>query len=462
MTEPIKAKLLLEAELNYELKIREVITLKKKVDEKRAILNRLLKKEAKNPNFNFKHLIDPNYNFEREQTEIQSTLDDIAKLITDFEGTTSDSVYKRATGRLNHVVMRIKRIKLDPSDPDFENIETFKNESYASALQLEANLNDKVSEDDLPSPHNSTAFDPRLMNQTTCNHTLSDSHKPFPVHKLNIQFDGEPRNLLSFIENIEELSQARRITKVELFQGASDLFCKKATYWFRQIKSQVNNWESLVEKLKTDFLVSDYDDEIWNQIKSRKQGRYEPTVVFIACMEALFSRLSRTPAEVTKVKHIKLGLQTEYRRRLALEEIDTVQNLSALCKRLEEADVLSLASSSNFQSKQYASNLLDTDLNDNVTGNNKQNKTNRFNKSKNKDRKQISNKNDFPRNNTRTTPQVSSVGPSDTNLNPLLCWKCSQPNHTFRNCTLRTTKKFCFKCGCPDVVTKTCPKCQGN
>ena len=101
---------------------------------------------------------------DREQTEIQATLDDIAKIVLDFEGTTSDSAYKRASGRLVHVILRIKRLRLDPSDPKYTDIETFKNESYATALKIEADLEEKVTQED-DTAHNSTTIDPRLLNQ---------------------------------------------------------------------------------------------------------------------------------------------------------------------------------------------------------------------------------------------------------------------------------------------------------
>lgn len=78
----------------------------------------------------------------------------------------------------------------------------------------------------------------------------------------------------------------------------------------------------------------DIDENIWEQIKSRKQGKLEPVVIFIACMEALFNRLNRPPAEVTKIKYIQGNLQPEYRKRLALQEINSILELSNLCKKI--------------------------------------------------------------------------------------------------------------------------------
>lgn len=58
-----------------------------------------------------------------------------------------------------------------------------------------------------------------------------------------------------------------------------------ATFWFEHVKNSVSDWISLVERLKKDFLVSDFQDEVWNQIISGKQGRTQPVVIFIVCMK---------------------------------------------------------------------------------------------------------------------------------------------------------------------------------
>lgn len=68
----------------------------------------------------------------------------------------------------------------------------------------------------------------------------------------------------------------------------------------------------MVLKLKKDFLIADFGEDLWAQIKSRKQGKLVPAVLFIACLETLFVRLSRPSAEITKIRYIKLGVQREY------------------------------------------------------------------------------------------------------------------------------------------------------
>lgn len=226
-------------------------------------------------------------------------------------------------------------------------------------------------------------------------------------------------------------------------------------------------------------------------LKSRKQGRNEPTVIFIACMEALFSRLSHHPAESTKIKFIKLGLQSEYQKRLALSDIDTIETLSKLCKKLEEADVLSLASTSS-HSKVYS---LESDLayisQDSLSegkNNNSQSKNNiRFSTNKN-DSKNINNRSynysnkkhphynfkpskgkidekpNSSKDHGKDNPAVNAVefNPSSQKTDRIICWKCGLQNHTFRSCLSDSKKEFCFKCGQQNVTVKECQRCAGN
>lgn len=443
-----KANQLLLPELNYELRIRDVVT-DKHIDDKRKILGRLLHKERQKC-FDISTLKDPNFNFDLEKTEIDSTLTSIENLISDFEGPSSDSCFRRANTRLIHVNQRIQRIQ---GEDDL--ILKYKREAFATALKLEADLYDRVRENEPNVSMNVTNSEFNAQNSITQQPlVIPSSSKSFPVYKLGIQFNGDPKTLLSFIEKVEELSFSRNVSKVDLFHSASDLFTDKATFWFRQVKSSVNDWDSLIEKLKKDFLCSDFDDELWGQIKARKQGRYEPVVIYVACMEALFARLSHSPAETTKVKYTKQGLQVEYQKRLALSDIDSLETLSKLCKKLEEADVLSLASSAS--NSNYSIDPELAYISDNVSlsqiKNNVQKHKHPFNR-----------KFQQKPNTAKKSTLVNSIEINNSNQkNSLVCWSCNLPNHTFRHCLSQSKKKFCYKCGSPNVTVKDCNKCSGN
>lgn len=90
----------------------------------------------------------------------------------------------------------------------------FKNESYATCIQLDAELHDKVTDLNLSNQASNSQYN---SCPSTSNIVVSCSTKSEPVYKLGIQFDGESKKLLSFLERVEELAHARRITKSFLF-----------------------------------------------------------------------------------------------------------------------------------------------------------------------------------------------------------------------------------------------------
>ena len=447
---------LLLNELDYELRIRNVIS-NRSQDDKRKILARLLEKERKAGHF--KISVDPNFNFDSEKDCINSTLESIKSLISEFEGPTSDSLYKRLTSRLAHITYRVQRMPIEEGNAQSDLHRVFKNESYATCLQLEAELEERVEKTNPLTNFNTS--EPNAVPVQSMPVVVSCPAKSMPVYKLGLQFNGDPKKLLSFIERVEELALARHISKSDLFESSSDLFTEKATYWLRQAKSQVNNWDSLVSKLKQDFLKSDFEEEIWEQIKARRQGKLEPVVLFIACMEALFCRLSRPAAEVTKVKYVRESLQPEYRKRLALHDINSVSELSSLCKKLEEADILDLEKSS--PRNKSSINLIDRELayvSDSTS----------FSDSTTVFRNSTSNNvHKKPKSNKKSVPVVVSAADNEETpstsrgrFNSVVCWNCNQANHTYNSCKSKTRKRFCFKCGTPEVTVRTCKKCTGN
>lgn len=162
-----------------------------------------------------------------------------------------------------------------------------------------------------------------------------------PISEWKVNFDGDAKKIYRFfLERVTEFAQARGVSETGLFNSAVEFFSGDAFVWYRSIKFTVDNWGSLMAKLKKDFFHDDLDEELWNEIKRRKQRHGEPTVVFIAHLDALLSRLSRAPAEITKIKHIQGNLLPSFIDRLALHDTQSVSHLSELCRKLEEAEHL--------------------------------------------------------------------------------------------------------------------------
>lgn len=439
---------LLEFELDYELKIR-VASSPRNVAEKRKILGRLLRKEKPDADIN---LVIVTLDIAVERREIQSSLDSVARVVDEFDGTSADSAFRRVMSRLNHVRGRASRIPKPGDEAGRANLFSFVQEVNASTYKIEADLFDKVDPNQLPVPPIQST-NPVINVAAPIVHCASRS---LPVSEWGVNFDGNSKELYPFLERLLELAQARNVSKVDLFKSAAEFFIDDAFVWYRSVKSSVTDWDSLVVRLRKDFLHDDIEDELWEQIKKRKQKRNESTIVFIAHLETLFSRLSRTPPEVSKVKHIRQGLLPEFISRLALENITSVAQLSDLCRKLEEAEYIRNKSENRtkFVSKSEISEVHSgTESKPGPSGYRSQQKQKQFKKPFNKSYEDKS-------------PKVNNVNvESNFNAKPkakeLVCWNCKLQNHSFLNCKAPRSL-FCYKCGEPNCKVSSCPKCAKN
>lgn len=499
----MKPNHLLVPEINYELRIRGVIT-NRDIHDKRKILGKELRREA-NRNVRIE---DPNFVYDTERLEIDATLRSIELLIQEFEGSVTDSAYNRIQSRLIHVSGRIKRMAL--TDDDGPEAELFKNEAYATCLTLEADLDTRVTVD---------ATQPLTLVNAAPAPTVVTVHEPSKLVDLgrwDIKFDGT-RNTVgvkTFLERVDELAEARRVNKKQLFESAVDLFSGDALLWLRHVKKSeaVKDWDGLVTKLEQDFLRKDYDEELWISIKSRKQQESEPVVIFIAVMESLFSCLSTPAAVVTKIKWIQRNLKREYVRQLALNNYQSVEELLKDVKKLEEVlgedvcrdyssdrrkscqelEIDSVPSSSrectgineptkfNFDRKYkknsnffHKENYSHGGYNSRVFNNSQNSRNpqrvsreigvvNTSRTNKDKFQKFRGHSENFPVNNLQPAG-ISSVQivPTQGAIKKTNCWNCGRPNHTFRACRQKRGK-FCYKCGKPDVITPNCDRCSAG
>ena len=381
------------------------------------------------------------YDFANEEREINRSILSISDNIADFEGTVTDSAFLRIKSRINHLIGRIKRIIIPNENPD-DSVK-FQNESYASCIKLEADLDDKVITE--PSAQASTSFFPQPSSPiVNLNPVISCSANKQPISSWGIKFNGDPKRVFSFIERVTDLAQAREVTDEQLFNSAVEFFIGDAFIWYRNIKSSVLTWDSLIIQLKKDFLTPFADDDIWESIRQRRQRKNESITIFIAHLENLFNRLSMRPAEVTKLKYIKKNLLPEYVQQLALHTTDTVAELTVLCKKLEEATYITSRKSTpqlSYLNTSYPS---------------------KFNSKREKLNKPVS----------RSLPLPSSAEDSHVNVfddtknekpskGKVVCFNCRLPNHTYNVCKEKR-KVFCYRCGEPNVKIASCPKCTKN
>ncbi|KAF2885406.1 hypothetical protein ILUMI_20751 [Ignelater luminosus] len=249
--------------VSYELKIHGVTTTRDPAS-KRKILSRLL---AKNAGRSLQYEVVNKLKFDEKKVGIDKTMESIRASIPDFNDLKTDSLYLRLRSRLAHLT------------------------AYASVLELDADLEEKVKDENPVQQPSQILLPPVVQTQ--------HSSKSIPVYKWNLQFSGDSKGLgvNSFLERVSELAASRNVNKDELFDSAIDFFSGKTLIGLRSIKSSLVDWDSLVSALKRDFLPSDYEDQLWNEIKNRKQGVNESVTMFIATMKSFFRRFDREIAE---------------------------------------------------------------------------------------------------------------------------------------------------------------------
>ena len=74
------------------------------------------------------------------------------------------------------------------------------------------------------------------------------------------------------------MAESRNISKSELFKSFCELVDKDAFAWYKQIKTLVTDWDSLIERLKKDFLPPYADDDIHlgrdKSSKAKKESKF--------------------------------------------------------------------------------------------------------------------------------------------------------------------------------------------
>nr|CAI5865247.1 unnamed protein product [Callosobruchus analis]CAI5866171.1 unnamed protein product [Callosobruchus analis] len=402
---------LLSAELDYELRVRGIQPVGN-MDDKRKILRGLLSQERAHRSFIESFIVQP---YDDDVDAIKTSLTDLEQKIAAFLSSSGSPEHKRLVSRLIHISGRINRLRTDD-----ENQEAMKQRLLLLLLRLEAELDEKVS------PATSTPVE-RMPPAP-----VFSSPKPILPYKWNISFKGTPdESVISFLEKVESMRLSRCVQKNELFLSAGDLFKDKAWIWFNVNRPRFSDWDSLVAKLKEDFLPYQYQEDLMQEINNRTQGSEERVSLYICAMEGLFNRLPEKPDEKTMVNKIRRNLLPFYVAQLALHDINTVPELTTLCKRLEESRSWSnrykppIPSNSTFLEPDLACSLPSR-------GNQREN------------RRMINSK----------SFGVSSISKDE-------CWNCHQSGHVFSRCS-SPRSVFCFGCGSQGVIRPKCPKCSGN
>lgn len=404
-------------EVNYELRVRGIATTSADIPQKRKFLRRELKKDMARPTV--EHEL-PNFKFDTERAEILESIQSVSELVDNFDGTNME-VYRRICTRLVHIEGRLKRIP----DNIGEEVSGFRGDN----LIIVASLEDDIRE--ILEKHKQGEQGPQLQPTST-----TSASKSYPLHKWSLKFDGTTTkfSVNSFLEQVEELSFARNVSKEELFRSSIELFTGQALVWYRYARSKVNSWDELVSLLKKDFLSPRHDKELKEQISSRKQGEDESVVIYIAAMENLYSRLVKNVSPAERLETIRENILPDYHMHLALQNITSIEQLGEICRNLEEANVLRRKRNGDSSKRHVAA--IEPDL-------------------------------EFTSRPSTSRQPTESRGNSYNShrtrrVDELRCFNCKQVGHAKRECPQIKKTPRCYGCGKQGVIRPNCERCSKN
>lgn len=427
----MEANRLIREEIEYECRIRGVENFAAlTVAQMRNWLADALRKEnIGSIGSSSKVVLDP----VKETTICQTKIGELKERINLCNGDRNNNEGKRIETKLAHVLGRVSRITL-PDDSDTGT----KDQLMTAVYELEVEFENKCSIAERPRTAITRAPEsarPREQESVTAeNSRVPEVHrKTVPVSRWNLKFSGDGRGLSvnAFLLNVEEHKRANHVSDIELFDSAFLLLQGDALVYFRSIQSKVHNWGSLANHLREEYQPYDYEVELWNEIRSRGQGRNERIGAYIACMINLFNRLPTPPSEKEKLTILRRNIAPYLITGIGINEIESVDDLLRITKTLE---VNHLMANKTRPAPVNRTALLEPDLCDNSMAS-----------GRNQREVFVA---DEPRN---------ERGRERT------CWNCGSKEHLFSRCRQDVRGDFCFSCGRRGVRKINCPKCgQGN
>jgi hypothetical protein len=132
-------------------------------------------------------------------------------------------------------------------------------------------------------------------------------------------------------------------------------------------------------------------------------------------MTNIFNRLTVTPGPGEQLRLIKKKILPRYITALALQKVDSIEQLLSFCRCIDEAD-------------------------------------------------EAKNRNPVRTSKAPVSHSVKSPPPrkppSQSPKNSVNCWNCNKNDHLYSQCPNRRQNLFCYRCGRKDTTVKDCPQCS--
>lgn len=413
MSFTIKYLLLQKHELSYEVAIRGEFP-SENVDGLRRQINKLTQLYPAD------EIIESVFDFNDDIKGCQESLDKVKKNLDALLLNYTESLFKRTDSLINHLHFRIQRIHPEKSDDisQLNNIKKMFDGFNTLFLELskpgssEPTPTSLLSDDAINKPNISG-----LNINVSCERSITSE-------LAKLKYDGKSC-VRAFIQKLEEFRVSKVISEDKMLLSATDIFIGDALHWFRSTKHKIFEWKNLIQCLRDDFDIPDYDYRMLSEIRNRTQGDGESITIYLSIMEGMFNRLSKPMSELDKLEIIVHNIRPCYSTLLAASSnITTLEQLRTTCKNYERFKILS----DNFKEPpSLNSNLLAPEFC--------------------YQRKQLN----------IHTINIKNV--DEPIKKSVFCFRCRVNTHTLRDCKAER-KILCFGCGQEGIRKPECPKCS--
>lgn len=291
--------------------------------------------------------------------------------------------------------------------------------------------------------------------------------KTVPVHQWRISFCGEGKglHLFDFLDQISLYQRSENISNNELLSSIVHLLTGRAKLWYRSAYDSIFTWDEFVSALKTEFLPRNYEYMLLADISSRVQRPNETFAEFITHMKSLFKCLTIPIDEDYKIFLVQKNLLPKYAVGVAPLNIQSLEQLSNVCRRIDGAYNRSNTIRMPFQEFQRSYDrpfARNSDRNRELMAVEHSEEANDDSSLVDIDERELLEVRK-PRSGTSVRRDKRVVNDNQSVKRKINCWNCKKDGHGFKECNLDQDGKFCYKCGLEDTLFRDCSRCHpGN
>lgn len=276
------------------------------------------------------------------------------------------------------------------------------------------------------------------------------------VRKWGLKFDGT-EGVIAFIERIDELKSSYSFSDNSLLAAVPELLKGKATLWYRNNAKNWHSWVDFVQDLKSNFLPPDYTECLEEEMRRRTQGQEETIRDFAIALRTIMRRHGHM-SEVDQVKLLYKNLRPEYKLSIKSRDFQSLEELLNLgteyelqCKLAKQYRPPPNPGQVHFSDTAYVPKSFSR------TGDRKPHGVAASNPVTHRGSPADVSRGEKVLN---TSPAGANVtNPSHTGEE--MCWNCDTKGHRYSKCE-KPRKRFCYRCGTPEVTVKTCENCKSG